>query len=154
MLLRLSSWGNVVLSSGHSLDFSCLSRLPVSNQVYLLTLGLTAWNTVSGPGVSMASHSYSHAARALLLWPHKQGLVSSGQPYAPSPSRAGAGHMRGLPHSAPRPISPWHCAVLGRARTQTAQSELFSALDPDPPTLSLLCLQPALENDRLPSFFR
>ena len=61
--------------------------------------------------------------------------------------------MRGLPHSAPRPISPWRCAVPGRTRAQTAQSELFPALGPDPPTLSLLCLQLALENDRLPSFF-
>lgn len=58
----LSSWASVVLSSGlaRGLDFSCSSRSPVSNQVHLLTRSLMAWNTVSGPGVSMASHILTH----------------------------------------------------------------------------------------------
>ena len=58
----LSSRADVTLSSSlaRGLDSSCLSHLPVSNQVHPLTHSLTAWNTILGPGVSMASHILTH----------------------------------------------------------------------------------------------
>ena len=80
----LSSWANVVLSSGlaRGLDFSCSSQLPVSSQVYLLTRSLTAWNTVSGPGVSMASHILTHMQPVLCC----SGLTSKDWSPADSPT--------------------------------------------------------------------
>ena len=69
----LSSRANMMLSSSlaHGLDSSCLSQLPVSNQVHLLTRSLTARNTISGPGVSTASHILTHT------WPAPVPLACS-----------------------------------------------------------------------------
>ena len=144
----LCSLANVMLSSSlaHGLDFSCLSQLPVSNQVHLLICSLMAWNTISEPGVSTASHILTHtrpAPVALACSP-----VDSPTPL-PLASQVPDGWVGSLilPH-----VPSHHATVLGRTRTQTALSELFPALDPDPPTLSLICLQLSIENDRLPSF--
>lgn len=106
-----------------------------------------AWTTVAA-----ASHVLAHT------WPVALALVSRDHsPWLASPTTLatlGAGHTGTLSQSVPRPQHPTVASWGERTNVdiQPALSELFPALDPDPPTLSLLCLQLTLENDRLPSF--
>lgn len=137
--------------------FPALLSYSCQIQVHFLTYSLMAWNTTSGLWVSIASHilpispAASSCCSGLVS---KDYLLSLADGLTSTPlATPGARHMDTVSHSVPHP-SPSTEMSWGETNgdIQPALSELFPALDPDPPTLSLICLQLALENDRLPSF--
>lgn len=154
--LRLSplpfQWATGMLTAhlAHSRDFSCPSQLPLSKPDASVTCPAVWPGTHQPPLTFRLIHSQPTCCSGLVsrhcsLWL----TAPTGLAMLP-----GAGHTDALSPSVPHP-SPSHCGVPGEqtnADIQPALSELLPALDPNPPTLSLICLQFALENDRLPSF--
>lgn len=97
--------------------------------------------------------SDSYPASLPVALPSERGLFSVARsPHCPSPAPGCRTHgctLSFCPMSLTIPL--WCPGERTNVDIQPALSELLPALDPDPPTLSLICLQLALENDRLPS---
>lgn len=129
LLLPLQS-GLTTLSSSlaRGLDLSCLSHLPVSNQVHPLTHSLTAWNTHQGREFPWPLTFLLHTRPAPVALACS--LLTALRP-SPQPHRCRT-HGWALPFGPASHLTVLTVLSWGE-HTRTALSELFPALTPTLP---------------------